>query len=707
MKKSLLLIFTLAIFIGCAQNIKVEYPETKKIDVVDDYHGVKVTDPYRWLEDDMSKETGEWVTSQNKVTFSYLDQISFRNKIKDRLTEIWNYERYSAPSKVGENYFFSKNDGLQEQSVIYFQKGLDGQPEVFVDPNTFSEDGTVSLRGLFYSNDDKYAGYGISRGGSDWTEFYVMDIATKTKLSDEILWSKFSGLAWYKDGFFYSRYDEPKEEDKLKGSNEFHKVFYHRLGTPQIDDELIYQDKQNPKRNFYASVTEDERFLLIYVSEGAAGDNMIYYKDLVKNTPIKPVFDNFEAKYSIVNNIGEKLLVMTNYEASNYKLVLVDPTKPDKNNWEIILPEEEYLLRSVSMVGSKLIATYLQDANSKVKVYDPSGKFLYDIELPGIGTVSGFGGKNEDNETFYTFTSYTYPPTIFKYDIQENKSELFRKAEVKFNVDDYETKQVFYNSKDGTRIPMFVVHKKGIKLDGTNPTLLYGYGGFNISEVPSFRLSIIPLLESGFVYATANIRGGGEYGAKWHKAGTLENKQNVFDDFIAASEYLINEKYTSPKKLAVRGGSNGGLLIGAVINQRPDLYGVAFPEVGVMEMLRFHKFTIGWAWVKEYGSSEDSVEFENLYNYSPLHNISSEADYPAVMVITADHDDRVVPAHSFKYIATLQEKYNGNKPVLIRIQTKAGHGGGKPASMAIDEFADKWAFAFYNMGITPKYTEKK
>jgi len=695
--------FVLILFLSISIHAQIQYPTTKKVDHVDDYSGIKVSDPYRWLEDNNSKETADWVEAENKVTHDYLSKIPFRDELRKRLTDLWNYEKFSAPSKHGEYYTFSKNDGLQEQSVIYIQKGLSGPPEVLLDPNKLSTDGSISLGSLAFSKDDKYLCYGISRGGSDWREFYVMDVQTKKLTSDYIKWSKFSGTSWYKDGFYYSRYDEPKAGDELKQKVEFQKLYYHKLGTPQSDDILVMEDKHNPKYGFGAGVTDDERFLIIYVSQGTASENMLYYKDLSYVSRIEPIFDKFEAEYGVVDNLDDKFLISTNYQAPNNKLILVDPKNPAKENWKIIIPETKEVMQSVSLVGGKLFVTYLKDATSKVSVFDTNGKYLYDVILPAVGTCGGFGGKKDEFETFYTFTSFTYPPTIYKYDVKNNKSELFRKAAVKFEPSDYETKEIFYKSKDGTKVPMFIVHKKGLKLNGNNPTLLYAYGGFNISTLPGFSVARIPLLESGVVYASACLRGGSEYGEDWHKAGMFEKKQNVFDDFISAAEYLIKNKYTNPKRLAVQGGSNGGLLIGAVINQRPDLYKVAFPQVGVMDMLRFHKFTIGWAWVSEYGSSDNPDQFKYLIKYSPLHNIKKGADYPATMVTTADHDDRVFPAHSFKYAATLQEMNSGMNPTLIRIETKVGHGAGTSTSKSIDLVTDLYSFMFYNMGLTPKF----
>lgn len=702
MMKNIFKYFLLFVFTSTLSAQSINYPQTKKIAHTDNYHGTIVPDPYRWLEDNNSVETHSWVETQNKITFDYLDKIPYREKIKNRLTELWNYEKYSAPSKIGTRYIFSKNDGLQEQNVYYIQEGLNGEPVVFLDPNKFSNDGSVSLAGLSFSNDYKYVSYMISKGGSDWREIFVMDAYSKELLDDHIKWSKFSGMAWYKDGFYYSRYTEPKQGEELKQSNEFQKLFYHKIGTPQENDFLVWEDKENPKRLFGASVTDDENYLFINVSQGSSSYNGIMFKDLRKNGDIKWLFDRFDAQYNIVDNLNDKFLVQTNLDSPNRKIVLVDPNNPSKENWQILIPESKDVIQGVSLLGGKLIVTYLKDATSKISVFDTEGKYLYDVKLPTLGSVGGFGGKKEDTETFYTFTSFTYPPTIYKYVVKNNKSELFRKADVKFEMTDYETRQIFYESKDGTKVPLFIVYKKGLKLDGSNPTLLYAYGGFNISMQPSFSVARIPLLENGVVYAMACLRGGSEYGEDWHKAGMLEKKQNVFDDFIAAAEWLIKNKYTSPEKLAIQGGSNGGLLVGAVINQRPELFKVAFPQVGVMDMLRFHKFTIGWAWVPEYGSSDNPDHFKFLYAYSPLHNIKKDTKYPATLITTADHDDRVVPAHSFKYAATLQEMNEGANPTLIRIETKVGHGAGTSTSKSIELSADLWSFMFYNMGIEPK-----
>lgn len=702
MKKLLLLLVLLPLLANQIFSQSIKYPVTKKIDHIDDYHGTKVSDPYKWLEDNNSSETAGWVEDQNKVTQDYLSQIPFRDKIKKRLIDLWNYEKFSAPSKIGNHYIFSKNDGLQEQSVIYIQKGLNGKPEILLDPNKLSNDGSISLGGTFFSNDYKYMSYGISKGGSDWREFYVMDVATKQITNDVIKFSKFSGNAWYKDGFFYGRYDEPKSGEALKQKNEFQKLFYHKLGTEQTDDKLIIEDKENPNRGFGANVTEDEKYFIVSVWEGSASENMLWYKNLDKDEVVVKLINKKDASYNFVDNIGDKFLVVTNLNAPNKKVILIDLNKPERVNWSTLIPETNMVIQSVSHVGGKLIVTQMKDATSVVSVFNVDGTFLYDIKLPGIGTVSGFWGKSDDPETFYTFTSFTYPPTIYKYDIKNNKSTLFRKANVKFNPDGYETKQIFYESKDGTKIPLFIVHKKGLKLNGQNPVWLYAYGGFNASMQPTFSVGRIPLLENGVVYALACLRGGGEYGELWHQAGMLNKKQNVFDDFIAGAEWLIKNKYTNSTKLAIQGGSNGGLLVGAVINQRPELFKVAFPQVGVMDMLRFHKFTIGWAWVPEYGSSDKPEQFKYLYAYSPLHNIKQGVDYPATLVTTADHDDRVVPAHSFKYTASLQEMNSGKNPTFIRIETKVGHGAGTSTSKSIELLTDMYSFMFYNVGLKPK-----
>lgn len=711
MKRFLLFAFSLVLvlfisFQSIAQGIRVQYPKTAKVNHTDTYFGTTIPDPYRWLENDASPETTKWVEEQNKVTFEYLEKIPYRQKVKDRLEKLFNYPKYSSPFRRGDSYFFFKNDGLQNQSVAYIQKGLDGKAEVLLDPNTFSTDGTSRLGAFSVSKDGKYLAYGISQGGSDWQTYYVMDIASKKVLPDTIEWVKVSGLSWQADGFYYSRYDAPEKGKELSSKNENHKVYYHKVGTPQSQDELLYQDKDNPQRFHFAYTTEDERFLILSISDrgkGKRGD-ALFFRDLSKGekgfTPI--IAEVGDDSFNLVDNVGDKFLIETNRHAPNNKVFLYDPKNPDEKNWKDVLPEREQPLGSVSSAGGKLFATYLKDVTSRVSVYDLNGKLENEVELPSIGTVGGFGGEKEDKFVFYTFTSFTFAPTIYRYDIESKKTTLFRAPEIDFKATDYETKQVFYPSKDGTKVPMFIVHKKGLKLDGTNPVLLYGYGGFSVNLLPGFNPLLIPIFEQGGVYAVANLRGGNEYGEKWHEAGRKFNKQNVFDDFISAAEYLIKEKYTSSEKLAIQGGSNGGLLVGAVMNQRPELFKVAIPQVGVMDMLRFQKFTIGWNWIPEYGSSEqDEANFKNLYAYSPLHNLK-ETKYPATLVTTADHDDRVVPAHSFKYAATLQEKHQGTNPVLIRINVKSGHGASS-TSKRIEETADIYSFIFYNLGISVNY----
>lgn len=703
MKYKIFYLALLLLFISSFQSYaQLDYPKAKKVDQKDNYFGTIVEDPYRWLEDDKSEEVKTWVEAQNKVTFDYLGKIPFREKIKERLTKIWNYPKYSSPFKEGDKYYFFKNDGLQNQSVLYVQDDLNSEPSVFLDPNKFSTDGTIALSQLNFSNDAKYVVYGTASGGSDWSELFVMETETQKKLSDHIKWVKFSGASWFKDGFFYSRYDEPAKGEELTKKNEYHKVYYHKAGTDQINDVLIYEDKERPNRNFYASVTEDEHFLVLYMSEGASGNNAFMVKDLTKEkSDFIPVVTDFVYRYSVIDNIGDKLLILTNHKTPRKKIILADPHNFSEENWIEIVPEQNEVLQWGTIIGGKLIVSYLKDANSRAYVYDLDGKFEYEIKLPMLGTLGGFSGKKNETTAFYTFTSFTFPTAIYHFDVITHESKVFRTSEIDFNFDDYETKQIFYVSKDGTKIPMFIVHKKGLELDRSNPTLLYAYGGFNASMLPSFSVSRLIFLENGGVYAMANLRGGGEYGEEWHEAGMLLNKQNVFDDFIAAAEYLIKEKYTSAQKLAISGASNGGLLIGTVINQRPELFKVALPAVGVMDMLRYHKFTIGWAWAAEYGSSDDSVHFKNLFSYSPLHNIREDLNYPATFVTTADHDDRVVPAHSFKYISTLQEKYIGKNSVLIRIETRAGHGAGKPTSKQIDEQIDIWSFVLYNLAMKP------
>mgnify|MGYP006285301969 CR=1 FL=1 len=702
MKKAILFMLLTALVMACkTEKEPLVYPETRKVDHVDDYHGTEVPDPYRWLEDDNSEETKAWVKAQNEVSFGYLEKIPFRDALKERLTELWDYPKMGNPVKREGIYFYFFNSGLQNQSVIYKMKSLDDEGEIFLDPNTFSEDGTVALTSFSVSNDARYAGYGISRAGSDWQEFFVRDIETGEDLEDHLKWIKFSGMSWYKDGFFYSRYPEPGDEDRLTGSNENNKVYYHKIGTPQADDKLVYADPEHPKRGFNVSITDDEKYAIITSTESTSGNALGFRK--MGDKKFIWLIDTFEKDYMVAGNNDNILYVITNQDAPRYKLVAIDLNNPQPDQWTDLIPEKEEVLQSCTFMGGRLITSYLKDAYDVVKVFDTEGNYLHDVDLPGIGSVGGFGGDEKDNITFYTFTSFNYPPVIYKYNIAENLSEVFYRTDIDFDESLYETKQVFYESKDGTSIPMFIVHKKGLRMNGKNPTMLYGYGGFNISLTPSFSSARLVWLEQGGIYAVANLRGGGEYGEEWHKAGTLENKQNVFDDFIAAAEYLVDKKYTSPEKLGILGGSNGGLLVGAVTNQRPDLFAAAIPAVGVMDMLRFHQFTIGRYWTTDYGSSDIPEQFEYLYQYSPLHNISSEKEYPAVMVTTADHDDRVVPAHSFKYISTLQEKYNGNNPVIIRIETDAGHGGGKPTSKRIEETADEYAFFWDNMDFSPTY----
>lgn len=676
------------------------YPQTKKIEQSDNYFGTIVHDPYRWLENDTSAETAEWVKAQNAVTFSYLEKIPFRNKLKERIAQLWNYERYSAPFKRGNKYFFYKNDGMQNQSVLYVQDQLESEPRVLLDPNQLSADGTTSLAAIGISPDAKYLGYAISKGGSDWNEIYIMNIETGEQLSDVLKWVKFSGISWHKEGFYYSRYNAPAGAE-FSAKNEYHKLYYHRLGEPQEKDELVLEDNENPKINFYAQVNEEQTMLVVYESSSTYG-NAIHFRDLRKHANgFKTIVPDFSHSNSVVDFIDGKLLMLTDNAAPNKRVVLINPDKPDEKSWQTLIPERDYVLESITLAGGKIVARYLKDAASKVIVYEMNGQEEKEIQLPAMGSVGGFDGKMKDTFAFYTFSSFLYPPTIYKYDFTTGESSIFKKPQVDFDASQYETKQVFCKSKDGTRVPIFITHKKGLTLDGNNPTLLFGYGGFNISKNPDFKPDRLVLLENGGVFAMANIRGGSEYGETWHEAGTKLKKQNVFDDFISAAEFLVNEKYTSPAKLAIEGRSNGGLLVGACMTQRPDLFKVALPTVGVMDMLRFHKFTIGWAWVSDYGSSEDSTEFAAIYKYSPLHNIKEGVEYPATLVLTADHDDRVVPAHSFKFISTLQEKHKGKNPVLIRIDVMAGHGAGKPVSKLVEEQADIWSFTFKNLGVEP------
>ena len=678
---------------------KVEYPETKKCDTVDHYFGVAVPDPYRWLEDDYSEETANWVKAQNEVTNKFLAQIPYREKMKQHLKDIMNYPKEGAPWKKGDRYFFYRNDGLQNQSVLYYKNSLDGEAVELLDPNKLSDDGTVALSTLDISDDGNYLGYAISRNGSDWQEIYVKNITTGEVLSDHLVWVKFSGIAWKDDGFFYSRFPEPKNE--LSGVNENGKLYYHKVGTDQKEDQLAYEDRTNPNLSFSAEVV-NKRYLVIYGSESTSG-NSLYYKDLSKpNAQFVKLVTDFKDDYGVVDEIDGNFFVMTNHEAPAYKLVKIPLDNP--TSWTDVIPQSKDILTGVSHLGKRLIANYNKDAHSVVKIFDESGKFLANLDNDLIGSIGGFSGEPEDTETFYTVTSYITPAAIYRYDVTNNKSTLYKNSEIKFNSDEYVTEQKFFTSKDGTKVPMFITYKKGTKMNGKNPTLLYGYGGFNISLTPSFSTTRILWLEQGGVLAVANLRGGGEYGKECHEAGTKMKKQNVFDDCIAAAEFLISQGYTSKEKLALQGGSNGGLLVGAVVNQRPDLFAVAIPEVGVMDMLRYHKFTIGRYWAVDYGTSEDSKEmFEYLYKYSPLHSIQNGKEYPAILVTTADHDDRVVPAHSFKYAAALQNSDIGDKPHLIRIESNAGHGGGMPLEKVINEMVDIYSFIFFNMGVEPRY----
>ncbi len=703
LKFNILKIFmTLFLLAGSAvATAQIPCVETVKKPVTDIYFGKEVIDDYRWLEDDNSVETKAWVKEQNKCTQAYLEKIPFRNDVKKRLREIYDYPKASAPVKRGEYLYFSKNDGLQNQAVIYRQKGERGTEEVFLDPNKLSSDGTVALSQTSFSKNNKYMAYLVSESGSDWQEARVMDVTTKAKLKDDLKWIKFSGISWKGDeGFYYSRYPVTKTEDRLSGKNENHQVWYHKMGTPQSSDVLIFEDAENPLRTSGVSLTEDGRFLILNVSEGTSGQELLY-KDL-KNSSQKNfavLIPGFATEATVVDNLGDRLLVLTNDGAPNFKLVSIDPKNPQRENWQVVIPEKTEALQDVSPAGGFLFATYLKDASSRVSQHTYTGKLVREITLPGIGSVSGFAGKKDLKDLYFSFSSFVSPSTIYKYNLATGKSDLFRKSAAKFDTDQYTTEQVFFTSKDGTKIPMFLSYKKGIQRDGNNPVALYGYGGFNIPITPGFSESYLLFMEQGGIYASVTLRGGNEYGEEWHKAGMLKNKQNVFDDFIGAAEYLIREKYTNPGKIAIRGGSNGGLLVGAALTQRPDLFKVAIPAVGVLDMLRYHKFTIGWAWAVEYGSSEQEDMFPYLYAYSPYHNIQQGKNYPATMVITGDHDDRVVPAHSFKFGAKLQEMQSGDNPILIRIETNAGHGAGKPTDKIIEESADVWSFILYNMGL--------
>lgn len=694
------------LFMACEQAPKISrvtYPETNKIDQVDSFFGTTVADPYRWLENDQADDTKAWVEAQNQVTFGYLDAISFKEPLKTRLEGLWNYEKYSAPFVEGDYTYFYKNDGLQNQYVLYRQTD-GGEAEVFLDPNTFSTGGTTSLAGLSFTKDGSLCAYQISEGGSDWRKVIIMDVHSKTQLEDTLIDVKFSGISWRgNEGFYYSSYDKPAEGSQLSGKTQFHKLYYHKLGTAQASDALVFGGEAGARRYIGGGVTEDGRFLVISAANATYG-NELYLKDLsTPNSPIQTLVSGFDTESDLVHSENDTLYILTNLGAPNRRLVKAAAANATPAQWVTVIAETENPVR-IGQAGGMFFCNYLKDAVSLIQQYDLNGQLQREISLPGIGTAGGFGGKRADEEVYYTFTSYVYPPTIFTYKLATGESSVYKQSGVDFDPTQYESKQVFYNSKDGTRIPMIITHKKGLELHGTNPTLLYGYGGFNVNLTPSFSTSNIVLMENGGIYAVANLRGGGEYGDKWHEAGTQMQKQNVFDDFIAAAEYLIAEHYTSTDYLAIAGGSNGGLLVGACMTQRPDLFKVCFPAVGVLDMLRYHTFTAGAGWAYDYGTAEDSKEmFDYLLGYSPVHNVKAGTAYPATMITTADHDDRVVPAHSFKFAAALQAGHVGTAPVLIRIDTKAGHGAGKPTSMIIEEQADKWAFMFHNMGLEIKY----
>lgn len=706
MRKSIYLIILAILLLSSLSatpaQTRLTYPETKRVDQVDDYFGTKVADPYRWLEQLDSPETKAWLEAQRSLTSDYLNQIPERARIKDRLTELWNYEKYSAPSRRGKRYFYSKNDGLQNQSVLYVADSITDKGRVLIDPNKLSTDGTVALSGITFTDDGSLMAYGLATAGSDWQEWHFRNVATGEDLPDVLKYIKFSGASWTRDnqGIFYSRYPAPDEATKMTASNADHKLYYHRLGTPQSDDVLIYDRPDDKQLLINGGVTEDGDWLVIYLRKGSSPKLQVVVKNLKeKDAPFIPLVDKFEAGYGLVGNDGSTFYFQTDKDAPRDKLVQVNLL--DKTPiWKDVIPQAAETMNNASFINNQFVISYLKDAHTQIKIYDLKGKFVREVQLPGIGSAGGFGGKRFDTETFYSFSSFNTPSTIFRYDMKSGKSEVFRRPDVKFNPADYEVKQVFYQSKDGTRVPMFVVHKKGLSLNGANPTLLYAYGGFGSSMTPFFSISNLVWMEMGGVYAVANLRGGGEYGEEWHQAGTKSHRQNVYDDFIAAAEWLINNKYTQPKKLAVSGASNGGLLIGAVLNQRPDLFGVALPAVGVMDMLRFQKFTIGWAWTDEYGSSENAEDFKTLYAYSPLHNIKPGTKYPPTLITTADHDDRVFPAHSFKYAATLQAAQAGDAPILIRIETRAGHGAGKPTAKIIEEQADVFGFLLKNLDMS-------
>lgn len=704
--RTLLLLSTglgLATSLAAADDPDLNYPQARQGDVVDTIAGVEVPDPYRWLENPDDPEVRSWIEAENELTFAYLRDIPQRKQIENRLTELWDYAKYSVPFHKGDRYFWFKNDGLQNQSVLYTADSYDGTPRVLLDPNKLSEDGTVALNGIFTSDNGDLLVYGVSDGGSDWVKFRIRDIRTGNDFPETIEWVKFSGASWTNDndGFYYSRYDEPAGNE-LTSANYYQKVYYHKLGTEQSEDRLIYQRKDEKEWGFAANVTEDGDYLILSVWQGTDPRNRVFYKALNRDdAQVVELIPQLEADYSFVGNQGPTFFFYTNLDAPRGRVVAININHPDKADWKEIIPQSRNKLAGVNIVNHQFIAEYLEDAKSQVKIYDLAGKLVRDLDLPGIGSAAGFGGEMDDTETFYSFESFNRPPTIYRLDLVSGQSSIVRKPEIRINPDDYVVEQVFYNSKDGTRVPMFICHKRGIKPTGDNPTLLYGYGGFNISLTPRFSVSNLVWMEMGGVYAQPNLRGGGEYGQEWHDAGRLKNKQNVFDDFITAGEYLIANKWTNPDKLAIAGGSNGGLLVGACLTQRPDLFAAALPAVGVLDMLRFHKFTIGWAWTSDYGSPDDPEMFAILRAYSPYHNIRKGEHYPATLITTGDHDDRVVPAHSFKFAAALQAAQAGHDPVLIRIETRAGHGAGKPTKMLIEELADRYAFLVKTLNMHP------
>jgi prolyl oligopeptidase len=702
--KKLIPIFLAAILLfalSCTKN-GAKYPKTKKVDIADTYFGVKVNDPYRWLEADSTSEVEEWVKEENSVTNEYLNKIPFRSSIKDRLTELWNYTSMSTPFNEGGKFFYFKKDTKQNQSVLYIQETLESEPRAILDPNKFSVDGSVSISDVSISSNGKYLAYSLAEAGSDWRKVKVLDINSGSDLSDEINWVKFSKISWFKDGFFYSRFDAPKNGKNITGICKNQKVYYHKIGEPQDKDEIILGNSMLPSLMFTTQVTKNEKYLIIYETESTYG-NSLYIKNLNRNDGLVKLTIGYEFEYQVIDDVNDNIIVRTNYKAPKYKLIKINVNSLDVGNWRDILPEKKEVLESCYTVGGKIVANYIDNAKSKVEVYEINGDKVNQIDFPTIGHFNEINGNYSDSIAFYSFSSFTVPTTIYKYNVNTNKSTEFFKPAVNFNFDDYETKQVFYTCKDQTSIPMFIVCKKGTKLNGKNPTLLYGYGGFNVNLLPNFSIDRLLWLENGGIYAQANIRGGGEYGDNWYKAGTKLNKQNVFDDFIAAAEFLIKERYTTPRFLAISGSFNGGLLVGAAVNQHPELFKVALPDVGIMDMLRFNQFTIGESWVSDFGSSSDSIQFVNLYKYSPLHNVRSGVRYPAILVTTAERDDRVVPAHSFKYIANVQDKQRHSRnPSLIRIQAKGGHGIGTPTSILIDEATDTYAFTFYNLGIEYK-----